>query len=74
MSTPTDATATDATATAVAAIDEVIGTPGADHSAGACCQCGRSLDGSPSDDFCSENCQQVWRATHRTVVAGHEVL
>jgi hypothetical protein len=28
----------------------------------------------PSDDFCSENCQQVWRVAHRTVVAGHEVL
>ncbi|SFJ91254.1 Protein of unknown function [Amycolatopsis sacchari] len=49
----------------VAAIDEVIGT---------CNQCGRPLGESPSDDFCSENCQQVWRSANRVVMAGHEVL
>ncbi|MEV5296719.1 DUF3631 domain-containing protein [Amycolatopsis methanolica] len=53
---------------AVAAIDEVIGDPGA------CNQCGRTLAGSPSDDFCSENCQRAWRSANRVVVAGHEVL
>jgi hypothetical protein len=57
------------TTDAVAAIDEVIG-----DSAGACNQCGRPLDDSPSDDFCSENCQQVWRSANRAAVAGHEVL
>lgn len=56
--------------TTVSAIDTVIG----DASTGTCCQCGRPLEGSPSDDFCTENCQAVWRAEHATVLPGHEVL
>lgn len=38
-----------------------------------CVQCGRPRGDSPSADFCSENCQRVWRATHadtRAVVDG----
>lgn len=37
----------------VSAIDSAIG----------CQQCGRPVSGSPSDDFCSENCQAVWQAS-----------
>lgn len=40
----------------------------------ACIQCGRNLGNSPSEDFCSEDCQQVWRARNVTVVPGYEVL
>lgn len=57
---------------AVTAIDELIGP--ADTERGLCCQCGRPLGDSPSDDFCSENCQQVWRTRNATVAPGHEVL
>jgi endogenous inhibitor of DNA gyrase (YacG/DUF329 family) len=63
---------------AVSAIDTVIGT--ADTAAeptaapGTCCKCGRPLGDSPSDDFCSENCQNLWRAEHATVEPGNEVL
>ncbi|WP_106179404.1 DUF3631 domain-containing protein [Prauserella shujinwangii] len=50
-------------------------TPGQpDTERGACAQCGRPLGDSPSDDFCSENCQQVWRTHHGTVLPGYEVL
>ncbi|MGW4488864.1 DUF3631 domain-containing protein [Amycolatopsis sp. NPDC004368] len=58
----------------VSAIDAAIGAPVAAEGGGACCQCGRALDASPSDDFCSENCQIVWRAAHATAVPGYEVL
>ncbi|WP_326568032.1 DUF3631 domain-containing protein [Amycolatopsis rhabdoformis] len=58
----------------VSAIDAAIGAPVAAEGGGACCQCGRALDASPSDDFCSENCQNVWRAAHATTVPGFEVL
>ncbi|TKG67518.1 DUF3631 domain-containing protein [Prauserella endophytica] len=68
MSTPTQPEAVDA----VAAIDDVIGA--ADTERGTCAQCGRPLGESPSQDFCSENCQQVWRTHHATIVPGYEVL
>jgi len=55
----------------VSAIDAAIGEPARD---GTCCQCGRSLADSPSEDFCTENCQTIWRAEHTTVLPGHEVL
>ncbi|QFU94087.1 DUF3631 domain-containing protein [Amycolatopsis sp. YIM 10] len=55
--------------TAVTAIDAAIGETG-----GTCVKCGRSLADSPSDDFCSENCQALWRTEHATVLPGHEVL
>ncbi|MBB5158576.1 endogenous inhibitor of DNA gyrase (YacG/DUF329 family) [Saccharopolyspora phatthalungensis] len=29
-----------------------------------CVSCNRPLSTSPSDDFCSESCQQRWYATH----------
>jgi hypothetical protein len=59
----------------VDAIDNLIGAPGAGRPADAtCCQCGRPVGGSPSDDFCSENCQQAWRRAHATVLPGHDVL
>ncbi|HJQ48283.1 MAG TPA: DUF3631 domain-containing protein [Amycolatopsis sp.] len=59
---------TDPTTTTVHAIDDAIGTRGA------CSQCARELGDSPSNDFCSENCQHVWRAANATVLPGHEVL
>jgi endogenous inhibitor of DNA gyrase (YacG/DUF329 family) len=39
--------------TAVSAIDAAIGDPG-------CRQCTQPVTGSPSTDFCSEDCQQIW--------------
>ncbi|ASR34029.1 hypothetical protein BAY61_02405 [Prauserella marina] len=54
--------------TAVSAIDAAIGEPGT------CYKCGRSLAESPSADFCSENCQNVWRRENVTVPPGHDVL
>jgi hypothetical protein len=39
--------------TAVSAIDAAISDPG-------CRQCGQPVTGSPSPDFCSEDCQQTW--------------
>ncbi|UJW34217.1 DUF3631 domain-containing protein [Saccharothrix sp. AJ9571] len=58
---------------AVAAIDAVIGDP---HRAGErlCAKCGRPCGDSPSDDFCSENCQSLWRTENAAVLPGHEVL
>ncbi|MFD2418497.1 DUF3631 domain-containing protein [Amycolatopsis pigmentata] len=44
---------------AVAAIDTAIG----DDPRHACLQCGRSLAESPSEDFCTENCQTLWHTT-----------
>ncbi len=38
---------------AISAIDQVIG----------CQQCGTALEGSPSGDFCSEDCQDTWHLT-----------
>jgi hypothetical protein len=62
-------TTVDATVSAIDdAIGDSAGTPGT------CCKCGRSLADSPSADFCSENCQTLWRAEHATVHPGHEVL
>ncbi|WP_037360142.1 DUF3631 domain-containing protein [Amycolatopsis orientalis] len=58
----------------VSAIEAAIGAPGAADSGGTCCQCGRPLDGSPSDDFCTEDCQAAWRAANVPVAPGHEVL
>ncbi|WP_414936513.1 DUF3631 domain-containing protein [Amycolatopsis sp. cmx-11-51] len=43
---------------AVSAIDALI----ADEPASSCLQCGRPRGDSPSSDFCTENCQRVWRA------------
>lgn len=31
-----------------------------------CALCSRPLTSSPSDDFCSENCQQKWHAARMT--------
>jgi hypothetical protein len=39
--------------TAVSAIDAAIGDPG-------CRRCSQPVAGSPSADFCSEDCQQTW--------------
>jgi hypothetical protein len=39
--------------TAVSAIDAAIGDPG-------CRRCSQPVTGSPSPDFCSEDCQQTW--------------
>ena len=39
--------------TALTAIDAAIGDPG-------CRRCGQPVTGSPSADFCSEDCQQTW--------------
>jgi hypothetical protein len=66
-------TASSRDADAVAAIDAVIGEP-AGTDTRTCTQCSRPLGESPSDDFCSENCQQIWRTAHAVVVAGYEVL
>ncbi|GHF74247.1 DUF3631 domain-containing protein [Amycolatopsis bartoniae] len=63
----------DTTTNTLAAIDDAIGA-GVAGGPATCCQCGRPLGESPSDDFCSENCQQVWRSANRVVMAGHEVL
>ncbi|WP_236793228.1 DUF3631 domain-containing protein [Amycolatopsis sp. GM8] len=62
----------DATADTVAAINDLIDDP--PGAPGACIQCGRELGDSPSDDFCTENCQQIWRAANRVIATGHEVL
>ncbi|MEU8631601.1 DUF3631 domain-containing protein [Amycolatopsis sp. NPDC048633] len=35
-----------------------------DQAAPKCQQCGRPRGDSPSGDFCSENCQRVWRGRH----------
>lgn len=45
----------------LAAIDAAIGT--------SCAHCGRALDGSPSPDFCSEDCQAGWLAGQTPAVA-----
>jgi hypothetical protein len=42
--------------TTLSAIDQALGVE-----PGACRECGRSLDGSPCPDFCSEDCQHTWR-------------
>jgi len=63
-------TTSDATLNAIA---DAIGTDDTGRR-GACSQCGRPLGDSPSDDFCSENCQAAWRAANSTVLPGHEVL
>ena len=39
--------------TALTAIDAAIGDPG-------CRRCRQPVSGSPSADFCSEDCQQTW--------------
>jgi hypothetical protein len=39
--------------TTLTAIDAAIGDPG-------CRRCGQPAGGSPSTDFCSEDCQQTW--------------
>jgi hypothetical protein len=41
------------TDTALSTIDAAIGAPG-------CRRCGQPVSGSPSADFCSEDCQQTW--------------
>ena len=60
--------------TALSAIDHAIGTDGANHPAqrsSACQRCGRSLEESPSDDFCGEPCQDSWHLDRAgTVPAG----
>jgi hypothetical protein len=43
--------------TAVTAIDAAIGDP-------SCRRCGQPVTGSPSADFCSEDCQQTWHEQH----------
>lgn len=45
----------------VAAIDQAIG----------CEQCGRPLDDSPSDLWCSEGCQQAWQSARTTPLTGY---
>ncbi|UOX87213.1 DUF3631 domain-containing protein [Amycolatopsis sp. FBCC-B4732] len=45
---------------ALSVIDSVI----SDEPAPNCQQCGRPHGDSPSGDFCSENCQRVWRGRH----------
>jgi hypothetical protein len=46
--------------TAVSAIDAAIGDPG-------CRRCSQPVAGSPSADFCSEDCQQTWQDRPRSV-------
>jgi hypothetical protein len=43
--------------TTVTAIDAAIGDPG-------CRRCGQPVTGSPSADFCSEDCQHTWQQQH----------
>jgi hypothetical protein len=43
--------------TALTAIDAAIGDPG-------CRRCSQPVTGSPSADFCSEDCQQTWHQQH----------
>lgn len=47
----------------IAAIDAVTG----------CQQCGRTLEGSVSDDFCGERCQRTW-AANRVGVPVHDPI
>ncbi|MFD9890947.1 DUF3631 domain-containing protein [Amycolatopsis sp. NPDC059027] len=58
----------------VSATDAAIGATDTATGGGMCCQCGRPLGDSPSPDFCTENCQNVWRATNATTEPGHQVL
>lgn len=53
-----DATDVDTTTDVVRRIDAVIG----------CQHCGAALDGSPSDDFCDEECQISWHAERADVL------
>lgn len=46
----------------LAAIDAAVG----------CQQCGGTLDGSVSDDFCSQDCQQDWTAQHAEPLVGYQ--
>jgi len=49
-------------------------TPSTDTNPGGCSKCGKSVAESPSDDFCSEECQTLWRAEHTPILPGHDVL
>jgi endogenous inhibitor of DNA gyrase (YacG/DUF329 family) len=50
-------------ATALTAINAVIGDL-------ECQQCGQPVSASPSQDFCSEDCQQTWRETRAGIAPG----
>jgi hypothetical protein len=41
-----------------------------DHATG-CQQCGGPLDGSPSDDFCDQDCQAAWSAARTVPLVGY---
>lgn len=41
-----------------------------DHATG-CHHCGGPLDGSPSDDFCSQTCQAAWQAARTEPLIGY---
>jgi hypothetical protein len=36
-----------------------------------CQECGCRLDGFPSDDFCSDGCQQAWHAARADELVGY---